>query len=258
MREGTENMGSGLENKIVVIAGGVGGLGREICMTFAKAGANVVIADINETEGLKIVDDIKQLSHKAIFFKMDVTNSSNVNEVFDKVANEYGSVDVLVNCAGITKRVAPLEFPEEDFDKIMAVNIKGTFLCCQAAGRYMAKHGGGKIVNIASVGGLVGLKNTVAYCTSKGAVVQMTKALALDLAQYKINVNAVAPALANTPIATPVMEDKATLDWFLSKIPLGRLCEPKDVAQAILFLSSPASDFITGHILSVDGGWVAE
>lgn len=251
-------MSCSLKDKVAVIAGGVGGLGREICMTFAREGANVVVADINAVEGQKIVDEILKLSLKAVYIKMDVTSSKNVNEVFEKVSNQFGTVDVLVNCAGVTKRVASLEFPEEDFDRIMAVNVKGTFLCCQAAGRYMAKQGGGKIVNIASVGGLVGLRNTVGYCTSKGAVVQMTKALALDLAQYRVNVNAVAPALANTPIAAPVMQDKATFDMFLSKIPLGRLCEPEDVAEAILFLASPASDFVTGHVLSVDGGWVAE
>jgi NAD(P)-dependent dehydrogenase (short-subunit alcohol dehydrogenase family) len=122
----------------------------------------------------------------------------------------------------------------------------------------MVKQGGGKIVNLTSIGGMVGLKNTVAYCASKGGVVQITRALAVDWAPYKINVNAVAPALANTPIATSVFQDEKTLDWFMSKIPLGRLCEPQDVAAAVLFLSSPASDFITGHVLAVDGGYLAE
>jgi NAD(P)-dependent dehydrogenase (short-subunit alcohol dehydrogenase family) len=174
------------------------------------------------------------------------------------VVETFGAINILVNSAGITKRLPPLDFPEEDFDRIIAVNLKGTFLCCQAAARQMAQQGGGKIVNLTSIGGMVGLPNTVAYCASKGGVVQMTRALAIDLAPSRINVNAIAPSLANTPIATTVFQNQKTLDWFLSKVPLGRLCEPRDVSEAVLFLSSSASDFITGHVLAVDGGYLAQ
>ena len=247
-----------LKEKVAIVTGGVGGLGCAISLTLSDAGADIVLADLNEKDGNKIMDKIKKKKRKALYFKVDVTSSKDVNAMCDQVVKEFGSLDVIVNCAGITKRLEPLNFPEEVFDRIISVNLKGTFLCAQAAARHMVNQGGGKIINIVSIGGMVGLPNTVAYCSSKGGVVNMTRALALDLAKYKINVNAVAPALANTPIAVQVFQDKSTLDWFTSRIPLGRLAEPQDVANAVLFLASPGSDFITGHILAVEGGWLAQ
>ncbi len=246
-----------LSGKIAIVTGGGGGLGRDICLSLARAGASVVIADINPLSGRKTVSEITQLQREAAFFELDVADSRSVNEMADSVVERFGAINILVNSAGITKRLPPLDFPEEDFDRIIAVNLKGTFLCCQAAAQQMAKQGGGKIVNLSSIGGTVALPNTVAYCASKGGVVQMTRALALDLAPYKINVNAVAPSPADTPIAVTVFQNPKTLEGFLSKVPLGRLCEPRDVSEAVLFLSSPASDFITGHILAVDGGYLA-
>lgn len=251
-------MDYGLKDKVAIITGAAGGLGRDISLSFCKVGAWVVLADINETEGLKLAEDIKELTQKVIFIKVDVTNSRDVNEMCRNAVKEFGTVDILVNSAGITDRQPALDFPEDVFDRIIAINLKGTFLCCQAVGRIMAEKGKGKIINISSIGGTIGLRNTVAYCSSKGGVVQMTRALAVDWAQYNINVNAVAPGLNNTPIAKQVFKHKKDLDWFISKIPLGRLCEPGDVSSAVLFLASEASDYITGHILAVDGGWVAE
>ncbi len=256
--KGVNYMTYELDGKVAIITGGAGGLGREISLAMHKAGATVVIADINHIEGPKLAEEIKKASGKSEYIKLDVTNSKNVREMCDKVVALFGRIDILINCAGITKRMEPLEFPEEVFDKIIAVNLKGTFLCAQAAARYMTKQGGGKIINIVSIGGMGALPNTVAYCASKGGVVNMTKALAIDLAKYKINVNAIAPALTKTPIAKQVFQDKSTLDWFTSRTPLGRLCEPEDIGNAVLFLSSSVSDFITGHILAVDGGWLAQ
>jgi len=247
-----------LTGKIAIVTGGGSGLGHDISLTLANAGATVVIADINPASGQKTADEIKQLGGKASIFELDVANSRSVKEMARSVVESFGAINILVNSAGITKRLPPLDFPEEDFDRIIAVNLKGTFLCCQAAARQMAQQGGGKIVNLTSIGGMVGLPTTVAYCASKGGVVQMTRALAIDLAPSKINVNAIAPSLANTPIATSVFENQKTLDWFLSKVPLGRQCEPRDVSEAVLSLSSSASDFITGHVLAVDGGYLAQ
>lgn len=247
-----------LTGKIAIVTGGGSGLGREICLSMAKAGAKVVVADINPVSGRNTLNEITLLEREAAFFELDVADSPKVKEMAHSVVERFGGINILVNSAGITKRLPPLDFPEEDFDRIIAVNLKGTFLCCQAAARQMAKQGGGKIVNLTSIGGMVGLPNTVAYCASKGGVVQMTRALAIDLASIRINVNAVAPSLANTPIATTVFQNQKTLEWFLSKVPLGRLCEPRDVSEAVLFLSSSASDFITGHVLAVDGGYLAQ
>lgn len=247
-----------LTGKIAIVTGGGSGLGYDISLTLANAGATVVIADINAELGLRTANEIQQSGREAMFFELDVANSQGVKEMTCSVVETFGAINILVNSAGITKRLPPLDFPEEDFDRIIAVNLKGTFLCCQAAARQMVQHGGGKIVNLTSIGGMVGLPNTVAYCASKGGVVQMTRALAIDLAPSKINVNAIAPSLANTPIAATVFQNPKTLDWFLSKVPLGRLCEPRDISEAVLFLSSSASDFITGHILAVDGGYLAQ
>jgi NAD(P)-dependent dehydrogenase (short-subunit alcohol dehydrogenase family) len=247
-----------LTGKIAIVTGGGSGLGRDIALSLASAGATVVVADLNADLGQKTMDEIKQAGRDSAFHKLDVSNSQQVREMTAAAVERFGAINILVNSAGITKRLPPLDFPEEDFDRIIAVNLKGTFLCCQAAARQMVKQGSGKIVNLTSIGGMVGLPNTVAYCASKGGVVQMTRALAIDLAPHKINVNAIAPSLANTPIATSVFQNPKTLEWFLSKVPLGRLCEPRDISEAVLFLSSSASDFITGHILSVDGGYLAQ
>ena len=252
------NVAFDLTGKIAIVTGGGSGLGREISFALAKSGARVVVADINPAAGRETAAQIEQLPGEALTFELDVADSRKVRELAQFVVERYGAIDILVNSAGITKRLPPLDFPEEDFDRIIAVNLKGTFLCCQAAARQMVKQAAGKIVNLTSIGGMAALPNTVAYCASKGGVVQMTRALAIDLAPHHINVNAIAPSLANTPIAETVFQNPKTLEWFLSKVPLGRLCEPRDVAEAVLFLSSPSSDFITGHVLAVDGGYLAQ
>jgi len=247
-----------LKGKVAMVTGGAGGLGREMCISLGAEGAVVVVAESDEKGGRKVAADITEQGGDAACLRLDVTDSAAVASVVDEAVRRYGTVDVLVNAAGITDRRPALEFPEEVFDRIIAVNLKGTFLCCQAVGRIMAEKKKGKIINISSIGGTVGLKNTVAYCASKGGVVQLTRALAVDWAQYNINVNAVAPGLNETTLARQVFQDRQTLDWFLSKIPLGRLCLPREVAAAALFLASEASDYITGHVLAVDGGWTAE
>lgn len=247
-----------LEGKVAVVTGAAGGVGREIAVALAQEGAFVIVADINEAEGKNLVAEMRKNHLMADFKKLDVTDSSSVNGMCKYVMDEQGTIDILINSAGITDRRSALDFPEEVFDRIIAVNLKGTFLCCQAVGKVMAKNRKGKIVNISSIGGTIGLRNTVAYCASKGGVVQITRALAVDWAQYNIKVNALAPGLNNTPIAKQVFQDERTYEWFLSKIPLGRLCEPREVASAALFLSSDVSDYITGHIMAIDGGWTTE
>ena len=247
-----------LNGKIAVVTGVAGGIGVVICRRLADAGATVVLADLNEDVGCKTADEITASGRKAVFMPLDVTDSASVHALFAQVEETYGGADINVNCAGVTRRMDTLEFDEKAFRWIMDINVTGVFLCAQAAARSMVKRGGGKIVNIASVGGLVGLKGSLGYACSKGAVVQMIRTMALDLAQYHINVNGVAPALNRTAIAAPVINDPKTYQSFMDKIPLNRLCEPMDVACSIQFLCSSAADFITGQVLPVDGGWTVE
>lgn len=247
-----------LTGKVALVTGAAGGLGRDMVIGLASSGAVVVIADIDVDSCNELLREVESIGGKAITKFLDVTDVYQVRETFDTVFSELGSFDILVNSAGITKRLEPLNYPIDVFNKIIDVNLRGSFYCCQAAANIMAKKKYGKIINIASVGGVVGLPNTVAYCASKGGVVNMTRALAIDLAQYKINVNAIAPALTKTKIATQVFSDENQLKWFMDRIPMGRLCSPQDVANMVVFLSSSQSDFVTGQIIGVDGGWVSQ
>ena len=245
-----------LTGKVALVTGGAGGFGREIVQEFLLHGANVAITDLDLEAAKALKQELDLGGERTIAQRLEVSNSENVHQVFDEAMERFGTLDILVNCAGITKRMEPLNYPEAVFDKIIAVNLKGSFLCAQAAARVMAKKGYGKIINFASVGGVMGLPNTVAYCASKGGIVNMTRALAIDLAQYQISVNCIAPCSAQTKISESVYSNPEEYNWFMSRIPMGRKCQPSDVAYATLFLAAPESDFITGHTLPVDGGWL--
>lgn len=176
----------------------------------------------------------------------------------EETLNKFSKIDILVNNAGITKRGPTLSMNEEDWDRVIAVNLKGVFLCSQAVGKEMIKQKKGKIINVASIAGQIGLLNTLPYCASKGGVIQITRALAIEWAKYNINVNAIAPTIFETPLTKPVLEnDKEFYNYTIERIPLGRFGNPSDLAGAVVFLASDASDFVTGHILNIDGGWLA-
>jgi len=176
----------------------------------------------------------------------------------DQTVKEFGKVDILVTSAGIAMRSPAEDFPIADWQKVMDTNVKGTFLCCQAAGRVMIKQGGGKIITVSSIRGLLGHPGGyAAYGTSKGAVHLLTRQLATEWAKYKINVNSIAPCIFWTPLTEPILNDKKLYDIFMSRIPWGRAAEPEDFIGALVFLSSAASEFITGDILYVDGGSTA-
>lgn len=247
-----------LKNKIAIVTGGAGGLGSEIVLELCKSGVIVIIADKDELKSKKLEEKIKSISQIAESYKLDVRNYDEIRSMCTYIINKYKSIDILVNVAGITIRKFFLDFDEKDFDDVIDINLKGTFLCSKEVCKYMVKTGRGKVINLSSIGGSAALKNSAVYCSSKGGVEQLTRVMAIDLAQYNINVNAIAPCLANTPIAKTVFKDEKTLEWFTSKIPMGRLCQPKDIAYAMLFLASSASDYITGHILAVDGGYLAQ
>lgn len=249
-----------LTNKVAIVTGARRGIGRGIALMMAKAGAKVVVSDLNLEECQKVVEEIKKIGSDGLAVKCDVTNEKEVEEMVLKTVEKFGKVDILVNNAGIAPFKPFLEITEEDWDKVLAVNLKGYYLCAQAAAKEMIKNGWGRIINIASVAmGQVGFgfPNLTHYCASKGGIVAFTEALALELTPKGINVNAISPGVIDTEMAKPVTENPEMRETILSRIPKGRVGRPEDIAAAVVFLASEEADYITGATLVVDGGWLA-
>ena len=248
-----------LREKVALVTGGAGGLGRVFAEGLAACGAIVAVADIDGAGASGVAAAINQRDHQAVALHMDVTDAQTVRESADRLCREFGRIDVLVNSHGITTRMPAEEFPEAEWDRIIAVNLKGVFLCCQIVGRVMLRQKKGSIINLASIGGLVALPMSVAYCASKGGVVQLTRTLGVEWASLGVRVNAIAPCSVNTPLVQRVLETEPEYrQRVLDKIPLGRIAEPADIVGAALFLASDASMMVTATILSVDGGYVAQ
>jgi len=245
-------------DKVAVVTGGSRGIGRAIAMTLAEAGATVVIASRRFEECRNAADEITNAGGTAMPYRADISSVANSQALVDFVVGHYGHVDVLVNNAGTAhSRRLMTEISESLWDKVWDLNVKGMFFCSQAAAKDMIQRHSGKIINVASMAAGIPSANLVPYVTSKGAIAQLTKAMALDLAPYGINVNAVGPNWTLTDLTSKYLETDQGRRDVLSKTPLGRVGTPQDTANAVLFLASSASDFITGQILYVDGGWVA-
>ena len=249
-----------LDDQVALVTGGAGGIGRSICRALADAGATVVVADRALDSARDAARALTASGAKAEAREIEVTHEGAVDALFTALARSLGPVRVLVNCAGIALRAPALEHPLDQWNQVLAVNVTGTFLCSRAAARLMIAAGGGAIVNIASIMGLSGggLYPNVSYQTSKGAVVNMTRALALEWAPHGIRVNAIAPTYVRTDFIKPLTDDPALVQRIEAMTPLRRLAEPDDVANAALYLSTPASAMVTGHILAVDGGFLAQ
>ncbi len=247
-----------LSGKVAVISGSSGAFGNAIARGLAAHGADVALLDrvgpVSATVG-----EIESLGRRALALTCDVTDEQSVEAAMDAVAKDLGKIDALFAVAGIAVRRASEELSLPDWQRVMDVNVKGTWLCCTAAGRHMIRQGhGGKIVTIGSVRGFLGHPAGYgAYGTSKGAVHLLTKQLATEWAKYGINVNSIAPSVFYTTLNTPIMENQELSDLFLSRIPMHRFGQPDELVGASVFLASPASDYVTGLILSVDGGAVA-
>jgi NAD(P)-dependent dehydrogenase (short-subunit alcohol dehydrogenase family) len=248
-----------LDGQVALVTGGAGGIGRAVCSTLAGAGATVVVADLSIDRARQVVTHLAATA-TAEARELDVTDEAAVEAVFTAVGRSLGAVRVLVNCAGIALRAPALEHTLENWNRVVAVNVTGTFLCARAAARGMIAAGGGAIVNIASIMGLSGggLYPNISYQASKGAVVNMTRALALEWASSGIRVNAIAPTYVRTDFIRPIVEDRALVARIEAMTPLGRLAEPQEIADAALYLATPASAMVTGHILAVDGGYLAQ
>lgn len=246
-----------LKNKIAVITGGSRGIGKEIAKKLAYNGANIVINYTSkEEEALKTKEDIENLGAKCIVIKCDVSKSEEVNEMIDKTIKEFGRVDILVNNAGITKDSLLMKMREEDFDKVIDINLKGVFNCTKAVTRPMMKNKYGKIINISSVVGIIGNAGQGNYCASKAGVIGFTKSTARELASRNININAVAPGFIDTDM-TKILSDDIK-NSMLSTIPKREFGKPEDVANAVVFLASDMSSYITGQVINVDGGMVMQ
>ncbi|HYB07495.1 MAG TPA: SDR family NAD(P)-dependent oxidoreductase [Nitrososphaerales archaeon] len=245
-----------LENKVAIVTGGASGIGEAICLRFAAEGAKVVVADMEPKNAEAVAKKIQLIDREVLTYTVEVSNYDQVCHMVEATAKRFGTVDILVNCAGISEFVRTEDLPIDKWLKMIDVNLTGTFYCCLSAGREMAKKGKGKIVNISSAAGLAAIPNSVHYVSSKHGVVGLTKAFAVDFAKYGINVNCICPGTTLTPMVRNTM----TAQYVAARskrVPLGRLGQPEDQANAALFLVSPQSDYITGLIMYVDGGMYA-
>lgn len=234
----------GLKDKAAIVTGGGQGIGKAICLVLAREGCDLVIGDINRQTAEKVAEEIRSLQRKVLVIKVDVSDSTQVNQMIEATLKEFGKIDILVNNAGISYQGTIEDMKEEDWDKVMNVNLKSVFLCSKAVIRTLKKQRSGKIVNMASFAGKIGgLTVGANYAASKAGIICFTKSLARELAPYNVNVNAVAPAFIDTTMSTT-----------FPKVPIGRKGLPEDVANAVVFLVSEKASYITGEILDVDGG----
>jgi 3-oxoacyl-[acyl-carrier protein] reductase len=243
-----------LKDKVALITGGARGIGQAIALTFAKEGADIVVADVNLEIAQKTASEIENLGAKALALEMDVTNYDLVEAGINKILDKMGKVDILVNNAGITKDNLVLRMSQAEWDAVINVNLKGTFNCIKAVSRPMVKQRSGRIISIASIIGLMGNPGQANYAASKAGIIALTKTIAKELASRNINANAVAPGFIQTEMTAKLPED--IRKKMLEAIPLAKLGTPQDVANLCLFLASDESSYITGQTITIDGGMV--
>jgi NAD(P)-dependent dehydrogenase (short-subunit alcohol dehydrogenase family) len=250
-----------LSGKVAVITGAASGIGRATAMLFACEGASIVLADMKAEVGKHVADEITQAGGRAFFEAIDVTSAADCRKLVEHAIREFGRIDILFNNAGIIRRATVLDLSEEDWDRVMEVNVKSIYLLSREVIPHMQKAGGGAIINTASGWGLTGGAKAAVYCASKGAVVLLTKAMAIDHGPQNIRVNCICPGDTNTGMlreeAHQLGEDSNRFLAESAKRPLGRVGTPEEIAQAALYLASDASSFVTGTALVVDGGGLA-
>ncbi len=243
-----------LESKTALVTGGARGIGSEIALLLAKEGADIAVCDINAEELQKTKAKIESLGRKCLTFTTDVTNVQQVDEMVAKMLDNFKKVDILINNAGITRDGLLVRMSEKDWDMVLDINLKGVFNCTKAVSKHMMKQRSGKIVNIASIIGLMGNAGQANYAASKGGIIAFTKSVAKELAGRNVNVNAIAPGFIDTEMTKKLPEN--VRQEMLKLIPLRRFGEPQDVAKIVLFLVGELSSYITGGVIQVDGGMV--
>lgn len=246
-----------LAGKVAFVTGAARGIGKAIALALAKEGCDVVVVDLDEMGAQQVAQEIRNMGRRALSVKANVASLEEVRRAFSLVLEKFGKLDILVNNAGIIKRGTLEDHSDEDWELVMAVNLKGTYYCSREAAKIMKAQGWGRIINISSVAGKIGdIASAPSYGPSKAAVNALTKSLARELAPFGITVNAVAPHAIETEMTAEWTEEKRRA--MISQIPLGRMGKPEEVAAAVVFLASPEASFITGEILDVNGGYLMD
>lgn len=246
-----------LRDKVALVTGAGKGLGKSMALALSESGAHVAVASRTRSDIETTAHEIQENGVKSIPIVADVTRQEDVSMMVEKVLTELKTIDILVNNAGTFLGGPFLESSVEDWHRMLEVNLTSAYLCSKAAGRHMVERQQGKIINVSSVLGLFGAGSSAAYCASKGGVVQLTRALAMEWAKYHVTVNAIAPYTMETELTKSLLEDEKVKNVILSRIPLKRIGKPADLSGAVVFLASKASDYITGQVLCVDGGFSA-
>src|SRR3989344_3581496 len=246
-----------LDQKVAVVVGGTSGIGRAIAIGLAQAGAHVVPTARRESLVKQTVQEIILLGRNSISVTSDVENRKSLESMVKKVIKKFGQIDILVNSAGRTLKVPTVDMKEKDWDAILETNLTGVMRSCQVVGRQMIKQKSGRIINIASLASYVSLSQVTAYCVSKSGVAMLTKCLACEWAPYGINVNAIAPGVFRTSLNTKLLDGTQRGHDFIARTPKGRFGKVEELAGAAIFLSSPAAEFVTGEVLTIDGGYLS-
>ncbi len=247
-----------LDGEVAMVTGASKGIGRDLAKALAGAGAHVAVAARSTADLSSLVEEIEAQGGSALAVELDVRDVAQVQAATARVRTHFGSLDVLVNNAGLGANHPAEEITEADWDEMMAVNLRGLFFCCQAAGRIMLEQGRGRIVNMSSQAGVVGIRDHAVYSASKGGVNLLTKVLALEWSDRGVTVNAVAPTFIYTPGTAERLDQAVYLQDVLARLPIGRVGTTTDVAAAVIYLASPAGAMVSGHVLLVDGGWTAQ
>jgi NAD(P)-dependent dehydrogenase (short-subunit alcohol dehydrogenase family) len=247
-----------LDGKIAMVTGSAQGLGREIALGLAQSGCSLILADV--VEPAETARQVAEIGSRSISVKADISDEAEVEKMVGQAVSEYEKVDILVNNAGISQLsfTATENLPVGEWDRILAVNLRGTFLCCKHVGKQMIGSGSGSIINIASTAGMTGVVRAPAYCASKAGTILLTKSLALEWARYHIRVNAIAPHYLETELTKGLRTSEKIYDGLVRQIPMRRFAKPAEVVGTVVHLSSPASSYITGTVIVVDGGFLAQ